>query len=422
MCCCALSSTTAARVFAFVSLVVVNLILCGYLIITSNAFASSTVHPAVYNFLATSISTSLFVAWAIICELRWVEAKDRALLPRPEHYGHFVVVGALIYGGQIGFSVLSLKLISATTASIFAPMTPALGLFLSFAAGSEAFNCSSVLVWVRVFGAVLALTGGVLIAVLSEYTSLGAGAAPSVNLPVGVVFLFSSRTCTALSSLIQKPLFPLYRTHLVIAWASVCAWVCVFAQVVPVAATAAHWAVGGRAVLLGIFFSAVVMFFLGFLLLALANKILTPVVVSTSYALSAVMGPLLSYTLLGAAVSDAQYIGGSIVVAGILVMAAAQLWGGRFVDVPVGPADEEGGAADAATAAAAAEAAGGGEASFASPGREGSMASVAPLLLRSEGSGKSFERVASQRSFARRQVSRIFLSEGESSQSTSLAL
>jgi drug/metabolite transporter (DMT)-like permease len=327
------SSSLWSAAFPLLLLVVVQAIFSGYVTLTSAALSSSSSSsaspsPLVFALLRDTLASVLFLGALAGKELRKPPGPQRLWLPRREHFGYLIALGALaVFGTQL-LGVLAIRNLSAPVYGFLTPTVPVVTLLASYLFGLDAFRVRNRGSWLKVVGIAITVGGAVFVVGFGEGSSSssshGAASTSATTSPsAGIAYVLAQKTCAGTYPLLQHYMLSRfgYPSFHMAAWAYASGTVLVGMAVSVSAVSADDWrldAVSAGAVaysgLLGAFFNYAAM--------AYVNKRTSPVTVIAFYPLQSLLTPLFAALFLGADIATTDMVGGAIIVVGLLVCLA----------------------------------------------------------------------------------------------------
>jgi drug/metabolite transporter (DMT)-like permease len=308
----------ARAILPWAALCVTFTIFSLYTVLMKKAIADGS-NPIVLAFLRELIASSVLLPIAYLSQRRKPDIATRRFLPRSEHLGHFILLGALMIWGVQLLSALALQHLSANTYAIFAPSVPVFCLVVALVFGYERFNRRERASWLKL-AAVLLTAGGALFIALHAY----AGSTGSQkNALIGIGMLLSNKVSVASYPVLEKRLLKEYDALVVVAWGYAFGALQVLMSVIPCVTETSAWSISSSGIG-AIAYSSLLSSAFNYAVMIQVNKAVGPVAVMAAYPLQSVMTPLLSYAILGAGFEWSDAIGGAIIVGGLLLLIFAR--------------------------------------------------------------------------------------------------
>jgi len=292
-------------------LVSVSLIYGGWSLIAKATLTSSGIAP-----LVLASYRCLGAAFIMLMGWRFVEGKpgthtSRAILQTD--VPRFVLLG-LLMAANMGGNILALSELSALTVSIFQPMLPV------FSGAFAALLRIEELTLQKVVGITFCAGGAIMVIALGEHSSNG-GAIGRGSFSRGVMFLLMNVAGGAMYCVLQKSFLRTNSPILLAGLAQLVAGSILFlAAVGTVGLSVQIWDIRGkRMVLLALCYCIFLTTAYNYSMLAWATRETTPTTVTGFLTLQPVFASLLSWRILGVALSPWQAFGGFVILTGLLI-------------------------------------------------------------------------------------------------------
>lgn len=313
----------ARAVLPWAALCVTFTIFSLYTVLMKKAIADGS-NPIVLAFLRELIATSVLLPIAYVSQRRKPDVATRRFLPRPEHLGHFILLGALMIWGVQLLSALALQHLTANTYAIFAPSVPVFCLVVAVVFGYERFNRRERASWLKL-AAVLLTAGGALFIAIHAYLSAGHSGSASAqkNALVGIGMLLTNKVSVASYPVLEKRLLKEYDSLVVVAWGYTFGALQVLMSVIPCVTESSAWSLSSSGIG-AIAYSSLLSSAFNYAVMIQVNKAVGPVAVMAAYPLQSVMTPLLSFAILGMGFEWSDAIGGGIIIGGLALLIYAR--------------------------------------------------------------------------------------------------
>jgi hypothetical protein len=200
---------------------------------------------------------------------------------------------------------------------------PVVALLLSLALGMERFTASALSSWLKLGGVLLSVVGAVLVVALSASSSTSAIASESKNLPLGEGFLILQILMGGSYPVLQKAVLGRYPALVTAAWGYVLGTGLLALSVITSATDAADWDVDAAAAG-AIAYAVVLSSALNYSLMAWVNQVTSPLLLTAFFPFQSVAAVALSALVLGQPADSSDYIGGSLVLLGLIAVVAGK--------------------------------------------------------------------------------------------------
>jgi drug/metabolite transporter (DMT)-like permease len=325
----ALRPLTAKGLLATALIMVVVEVLFGlYSFLTAKALHGTSLSPLAFAWIRDAIAAASLLIAAFIYERRSKAPADRRFLPDERDWPRFLACGFFGIWGAQGLSALALANLDAIVFSIFQPLLPLITLVIGTAAGVEPpLRAREPVSMAKVFGVAIAVGGACFVVWSSSHSKSGSSGVSGGSPVVGATFLFLQLLLGATYAVVQKPLLSSYSPLFVAAWGYTAGLGLLSLSTATTATHAADWdfslSAFGAVAFAGFGASA-----LAYGLMAQANALSGPLVVTAFFPLLPLTTALISWAATGEAIAPEQAGGAAGIALGLgLVLAAKRVEG-----------------------------------------------------------------------------------------------
>ena len=321
--------TAASLLATALIMIVVEFLFGAYSYLTAQALHGTSLSPLAFAWVRDAIASGSLLIAAFAFEVYRKAPADRQFVPDEGHVLRFLACGFFGIWGAQGLSALALANLDAIIFSIFQPLLPVITLVVGTATGVEPpLRASEPASIAKVFGIAIAAGGAAFVVWSNSHTKPASGSGNAGSPAVGATFLFLQLLLGATYSVVQKPLLSSYSPLFVAAWGYTAGLFLLSLSTATAATHAADWdfslSAFGAVAFAGFGASA-----LAYGLMAQANAIAGPLVLTAFFPLLPLTTALISWAATGAAIAPEQAAGAAVIALGLGLVLAAKGVEGR---------------------------------------------------------------------------------------------